>query len=73
MVIVALALCAAGYVWVWLVCDSQADQIDEMSQEIETLRHDSEYWPTLIRAELLRMEMRLRAWMEERDGAGRKR
>jgi len=63
------AMSVGGCAWLWCVCDLQADQIDAMGREIERIRHDSEYWPTLVRAELLAMEMRLRAWMEARDGA----
>jgi len=70
---VLVAVVAAGFLWLWAVCDRQADQIDDMGAEVERLRQDSDFWPALIRVELLKMEMRLRAWMEERDGAGRKR
>ena len=69
MVIVALLMCAAGYVWVWCVCDSQADQIEAMSREMDRLRHAADFWPAMLRAELIALEMRLRAWMESRNGA----
>ena len=69
MVIAALVVAAAGFVWLYCVCERQARQIDAMSVEVEQLRRDSEFWPVVVRVELLRMEMRLRAWMEARDGA----
>ena len=61
MVIAALVVAAAGFVWLYCGCERQARQIDAMSVEVEQLRRDSEYWPVVVRAELLRMEMRLRA------------
>jgi len=68
-----LAVVFCGFVWLWIVCDRQADQIEAQGRELQRLNVDKNFWPVLLRTELLRMEMRLRAWMEERDGAGRKR
>lgn len=61
---VAVALCG----WLALTVRDQAQKIESMGREIERLRHDADFWPQLVRTELLRFEVRLRAWMEERDG-----
>ena len=62
------AVAVAGVVWLSLTVADQTRQIDAMSREIDGLRRDSEYWPALVRAEFLRLEVRLRKLMEEWHG-----
>ena len=68
LIVAALVALTVGFLWQYSVSMRQADQIDAMCRKVERMQRDADYWPALIRSELLRMEMRLRAWMEARDG-----
>ena len=63
LVCVIMALAAIGAVAA-MSCRiaEQSDEIEAMDKEIHALRHDAEFWPALIRVELVRMEARLKAW-----------
>ena len=62
------AVAVAGIVCLSLTVADQTRQIDAMSREIDGLRRDAEFWPALVRAEFLRLEVRLRKLMEEWHG-----
>lgn len=71
LVIAAVLLAAAGsIVLLSMRVGAQADEIEGLRRQVEGMRRDSEYWPALIRVEMLRMEARLKAWL--RDGEERR-